>query len=284
MGYYLRMLGQTLYAAVFPGISQFRGVKVSPAVAWTIHVILLILTLVLLYFIHQWWHLRRSLLGYPGWVRELWLPILFLLLYVLFWLGWWLYILIVAEQDPTQFPDIDEAWDEAVKAMARASIDVRRRADLPGAGPAGGPLDAVFQAARMKWVVRQTPSRADAPVQVWATQEAVYVTCVGASLLGRHVSRLVGELGDGAGPAPVGGGEEYMTVGNMTIQFDRNKGGAMSDIKAIMDRARKEGRDLTRDERRQVRALIRKDRAADRLLSNQEETARYRARTGTSAG
>ena len=40
--------------------------------------------------------------------------------YVLAWLGWWLWKLLVTDDSYTEFPDITEAWEEAMEALARA--------------------------------------------------------------------------------------------------------------------------------------------------------------------
>ena len=55
-------------------------------------------------------------------LRRLWLPLLFLLFYLLGWLIWWFWRLMQAAPEESPFPDIDRAWEEAKLALADAKI------------------------------------------------------------------------------------------------------------------------------------------------------------------
>src|SRR5262245_24641497 len=57
-----------------------------------------------------------------------WSPLLFLLVYFLIWTSWWIWKLLMEPPEPSSFPDIDMAWEEAMRALAQAGI---RLTELP---------------------------------------------------------------------------------------------------------------------------------------------------------
>src|SRR5262249_12005240 len=159
----------------------------SRGVRWALHLILLVAILVGLHFLNRYL-LNAGLIHLPGhraFVAGNWLPILFLLFYALCWLSWWLYKLLSTEENLVEFPDITHAWEEAGEPLSRNGVDIR---DLPlflVLGRTEGPPEQLFQSARLQFTVRQTPARVDAPLHVYVTAQAIYVTCQGCSLLGR---------------------------------------------------------------------------------------------------
>src|SRR2546428_703171 len=50
------------------------------------------------------------------------------------------------------------------------------------------------QAAQLNLVIRQAPQGSGTPIHVYASREAVFVTCAGASLLGRQAAVLSGDV------------------------------------------------------------------------------------------
>src|SRR5439155_24859794 len=120
------------------------------------------------------------------------------------------------------FREIDGAWDVAVRALAQAGI---RPGDLPMflvLGRPAGPEENLFHAAQLPLVVKQTPGDARAPLHVYATREAIYVTCAGASLLGKHAANValegIDEQGGPGGAAPGGEADEQSPETQNTIQ------------------------------------------------------------------
>jgi hypothetical protein len=182
--------------------------RLSPGVRWALHVVILALVLLLLFWLN-------SALGIVPMIyvtrlrflAHVWLPVLFLLMYCLAWLGWWVWKLLSAEEAASYYPDIDAAWDEAVRTLARSNIQLT---DLPlflVLGRPEGPNNAAGdekgrkaeevlfqQAAQLNLVVKQAPHDAQAPVHVYASRDAVFVTCAGASLLGRQAAILAGDV------------------------------------------------------------------------------------------
>src|SRR5262249_28125117 len=103
--------------------SRWRGM--GRGLRLTLQIILLVLILVGLYFLDAHFLGRRVVPGLP---QGLWSPLLFLLVYFLIWTAWWIWKLLMEEPEPSSFPDIDAAWEEAMRALAQGGI---RLADLP---------------------------------------------------------------------------------------------------------------------------------------------------------
>jgi hypothetical protein len=269
-----------LVGLVTPVADSARGsATLGRAVRWVLHFIIVALILVGLHFLNQALGLNQLILGRSALLRQNWLPILFLLLYALCWLGWWLWRLLVTEEDYPEFADITEAWDEACEALRRARIDLREVPLFLVIGRPEAPHDHLFQASRLPLVVKNAPARADAPLHVYATEKAVYVTCAGASLLGKHAALLAGDY-QGKGSV----GEIQMPAEDEDTMKTLAPGaapGQVPEIERILARAHQQGRDpknLTRDEQRRIRTLLRKDRTWQPPIRNPDEAERHTAR------
>ncbi len=146
-----------------------------------------------LWYLNRWLDLERQLAGPWPLLRQVWLPLLFVLFVALLVVARWLWRLLGREREPTDFADIHEAWVEARTALEAAGVSL---AEVPLflvlGRPAAG-VDALFGASRLPFPVRQAPKRGDAPVQVYANGQAVYVVCPGASLLSSLAALLAGE-------------------------------------------------------------------------------------------
>src|SRR5262249_38065845 len=136
-------------------------------------------------------HFRiQELIPRPQWARPFWLPILFLLLYALLYTGWWIYRILVAPAEATFFPDIDEAWEEAVQALDQAGISLSEPPLFLVLGRTETPEEQLFQASGINWIVKQAPVGTRHPLHVYANRDVIFVTCAGASLLGRQAALL----------------------------------------------------------------------------------------------
>lgn len=165
--------------------------KLSPAVAWTIHIVVVVLILLGLFALSEWLHLY---LAFPNviWqpLAHVWLPLVALAFYLLLWVVWWLWKVWLTEEVTESFADIEDAWKEAVQALDKAGVSLT---DVPlflVVGRTEAAETNLFQAARLDLVVKQTPGRADAPLHVYASRESIYVTCANISLLGQYASML----------------------------------------------------------------------------------------------
>ena len=126
-------------------VPMFARPVAPVALAWFVHVVLVIAIAVGLYFAQPHLHITEVIQKGPLGFRPFWLPALFLLIYALTWSAAWLWQLLSPGQPITDFPDIDVAWDEIVAALQKAGIGI---ADTPiflvfGEFPSG--LEALFR-------------------------------------------------------------------------------------------------------------------------------------------
>ena len=186
-----------LAALAFPMFAGNRSTRgLGPVTRRVLHLLILAAILLLLGFINHSFGLDRYLrvpLAALSGLREVWLPILFLLCYSLCWLGWYLWKVLGPDQALSGFPDIDIAWEEAMRALEQADIDPTQVPLFLVLGRPAVGEKALFQASQISFQVRQAPNRIDSPLYVYASRDAVYLSCAGASLLGRQAAILAGE-------------------------------------------------------------------------------------------
>jgi hypothetical protein len=260
--------------------SEETGMRaMSRGLRWILHALLLLALLALLYWLNSpsVLNMPEKLPGYPAWVKHGWLPILFVLFYVLCWLGWWLWKLLSSEEERPDFPDITKAWQEARETLSRQGIDLR---DLPlflVLGRPEGSTRNLFDSAKMQFTVKMAPSREEAPLHVWATATALYVSCEGCSLVGRHAVYLAGGMGGDTADEGPGGDDSTATMSGKTL-MPGTAGGGVSEIQQLLDQAAKQRRQLTAAEKRQIRSLSRKDRGYPAPVRNPEDKERITAR------
>jgi hypothetical protein len=175
------------------------------------------------------------------------------LLVVLFsWLLYGLWLLLTRDEAVAEFPDVEAAWDEAVKRLDAAGMQV---GDVPLylvlGRPAAG-MDAFFLAAGVKDIIR-TPTAGQPPLRVYAWEEAVYVTCDGASAWGAFCTNLT----DGGESDWSAGATEQTIDARATIGAGDPLLGLDPAVRAEMGnllRASRE-RELTPDEAERLRYL-----------------------------
>jgi hypothetical protein len=225
------------------------------------------------------------------WIRFSWLPILFLLIYTLCWLSYWLWTLLVSDDEGPYFADIDAAWEEAKTALRLAGVGLT---DQPLFLILGQPEDdekALFQASKLTLEVKQAPSSPDAPLHVYATREAVYLTCAGASVLGCHARFLAGKLklGDQATPGGAEQSNEDDDIINRTLSPDAkdnkipNKGvfADIANMAQMFYQAEREGRPLaklSKSQKRKLRGYYRKSHPHRSPLKDTDRIAEESAR------
>jgi len=152
---------------------------------WVLHVLIVLLILAVLWYVNDRYRLGESLLSpFPS-LHGIWLPLLFLLLYVGGWLTWW-FLRAVSDRVTGRHPDIDDAWQAVRTQLDAAGIDLGR---VPVFLVLGRPKSGVadfFAATALPFAVRQDA----APVGVFATREAVYLTAPDASAVSWYAERL----------------------------------------------------------------------------------------------
>lgn len=157
-------------------------------------------------------------------VQKFYLPLLFLLLVAFSWLAYWLWILLTADDDEAEFPDIKAAWDEAADTLARQRLPVGELPLFLVLGRTADKLDELFRAATgAKMAVAPGPpadAGADpAPLRVYGWPDGVFVACPGASAWAAFCTKAIyGEAevvltpADGGG-AGGGGVDPNKTIG-----------------------------------------------------------------------
>lgn len=183
---------------VWEAIKQTAGLIFNPAKVvglairfrWVIHFTVQILIVVGLGFLSYRLDLIRYLETRSFLMRVLWLPLLYLIVYLLAWTVWWLRLVLTAEEEISQHFDIDLAWEEAVHAIAQAGIDLKQVPIFLVLGKSATDEAEMFTGAQLTFAVEQVPRQTQAPLHVYASEQAVFVTCVGASLLGEQALQL----------------------------------------------------------------------------------------------
>jgi len=175
--------------------------RVLLAIVWIFHILLVICITLGLYSINQRYHLETELLSPFPWLHHYWLPLLFVLMYVGAWFGYWFFRLLTDPRDGSH-PDIDDAWTAGLKALNAAGIDPTEVPLFVVIGKPRTDLADFFAATRLQFAVRAEPRSMSAPVQVYATRDAVFVVCPGASVLCKLADLLALEAKAAAPPPP----------------------------------------------------------------------------------
>jgi hypothetical protein len=163
----------------------------APFLRWLLHVAAVITTVILLGYLNAQSRLDLVLLSPFPRLHTVWLPLLYLLMYGLMWLMWWLYRLLGPDNDFGEFPDIDKAWDEALTALEGYGIEPKETPLFLVLGrPPGGDFAPLFTAANLPLLVRNVPAAPAAPLRIYAGKYGIFVTCEGASLLGKHFEEV----------------------------------------------------------------------------------------------
>jgi type VI protein secretion system component VasK len=179
-------------SAVFLPLSARTGPwGLGRVVGWLVHFLASGIIAVVLFYANRALDLETVLHSRWPTLHAYWLPLLFSLVYALCWLayglGWWL---LRPERIAVDFADIKDAVDEATQALAKAGIDLRDVALYLVLGrPASGEAN-LFLAAGVDLVLPQTPAQPDAPLHLFASREAVFITCAESALLGHEAKHL----------------------------------------------------------------------------------------------
>ena len=263
--------------SIFPFFTDAQRLRrLGRGLFWVLHIIALVCVLGVLYWVNSYpWlqNMLRAPASIPA-LRPFWLPILFMLLYAILWLGWWVYKLLAPVSEVTDFPDIDQAWEEINGALRTNGIGWTDAPLFLILGRNVGGEDSLLAGSQFNFPVR-APRRPDAPIHVYANRDVIFLTARDASLLGKHAAILSGEM-ELSAPSTVdvggGGGEEDM------FKTMAPRGEAKEAID-IIAQAQMQGRgvnQLTEEEREQLRKQARKPRGS--LMRNREQLDLYGAR------
>jgi hypothetical protein len=249
-----------VFSVIWPFI---KGARLTPGVRWALHILLVLLIILGLTYLNA----QRTWVEWRvGFLNHYWMPLLFVLIYLMAFLGWWLWKLLAFDQAVSYFPEIDAAWKEAVDALEQAGI---RLTETPLFLIVGRPESPdrninLFEAAKLKLVVKPTPRSARGPLQVCADREAVYVTCAGISALGRLAGVLaleeMGHGGDGESDGP-------------EVDLTKTQIPTRKESKIVEELGDAVEGELTTLERRRLRRQIGKPLGPD-FLADAQETRR----------
>jgi hypothetical protein len=250
--------------------------RFAPILVWVFRVLILAIFLGFLYWLHRYLDLAGVLPGTSSdFLHRFWLPLLGLLFVILCWLGWWVWQLLRPEEEFSSFPDIDEAWEQARAALYHAGIDLSEKPLFLVIGRPAAPEEAMFQAAELPLAVRQAPSSGAAPLHVYAYRDgrhdSIFVTCAGASLMGKYVAILSGEEGVELSLATEGASQA-----SIDLSKTARPEGEVKQLLQILREAKRQGRELTEEERRQILKMEGKGRPS--LLKNASEVELASAR------
>jgi hypothetical protein len=252
------------------GASYFR---MSAGLRWFLHAVVLLGVLVLLGWINYVSRAAQLWINSPNfapWLCKVYFPLIFFLLYAMAWLGWWLWKLLGPEDTASDFPDIDEAWAEAVQALNESGIELTDAPLFLVLGKPAGGEEPLLNAAQLSLTVKQAPKRPNAPLHVYANRDGIYVTCAGASVLGRQAAVLNGEVEDGTASGGGDGAPE-----DDPFKTLRPKG-RLKEVQNILSKAREEGRSpdqLTDAERAEIQALIMEEEAEQGQRGRRPQTS-----------
>lgn len=157
---------------------------------WLLHFLLLALILVGLYYLNRWLGVEKFLRSDWPQLHPYWLPLLFLLLYLLGWLGLWLWELTGPDAVGWEHPDINVAWGQAVDSLTQMGIELRQTPLYLVLGQAETADSVLFEATGVPLRVRQIPRHPEAPLRVYAGPDGIYVCCPGASVLAQQAQAL----------------------------------------------------------------------------------------------
>lgn len=187
---FLTWIKSGLGGAVWPAAVK-RGHSRWTWTAWGAHLMCLGAVVAGLAHLNVALDLERALRSPWPMLHRYWLPALFLTAYVAVWLLHGLSKVLSGSPKARSFADIDAAWADALQALREADIPLSTTPVYLLLGRPAGSEDALFQAAGMKLVIVGTPGRKESPLRVFAHRQGIYITCAGASLLGRQASHLL---------------------------------------------------------------------------------------------
>ncbi len=276
-------LCQRVLQLILPFFAKASAVRPRfGALLWVLHVIIVAGIVIGLYFLGQYFGWDRHLTNGPEPLRPYWAPILFLLVYTLGWLGYWLWTLLVPEEEASRFPDLDAAWEEAVQALHQARVDPMEAPLFLVLGRPAAGEDGLFNAAQLQLTVKGAPRDPTAPLHVYGNRDGIYVTCASACLLGEQAAILEGERAGMPNPSNVA---ETAPEGMSANEFATLQAAAVNraqEALRLYEKAQRERRELTTEEKSIIRGLEQEDRKKSQpypsLLKNPAELERLTAR------
>ncbi len=222
-----------------------------------VHVLILSMILVGLYYLNENAWIQRNLKTKADTtLQQIYLPLLFLVLYALTWLGYWLYKLL-SQEEAGDFPDIDTAWTAATAELRKAGFPIDRVPLYLVVGRPAAGEDALFVASQLPLTVRAPSQMMQSPIRIYAGPQAAFITCSGASAWGAHAAMLNGEIVSAEAGFQAGGlkaEEAQKTLGAAGAQVEGLSDAEMAEMRRLL--AEQADRELSPDERGRLRELF----------------------------
>ena len=175
-------------------VAKLRGVNgIGQVIRWCLHILFVCACVGLLWYLNGACELDKALRVPFAGLRTTWLPLLFLLTYGTAWCAWWLWRLVMADDRPSEFPDIDAAWQEAMTSLDKSGVDLTKEPLFLVLGRPAETEAAFFSATQLPFTQSQVPRDPNAPLHVHTSEEGIFVTCAGASLLGKQAALLAAD-------------------------------------------------------------------------------------------
>ncbi|HMP59212.1 MAG TPA: type VI secretion protein IcmF/TssM N-terminal domain-containing protein [Gemmatales bacterium] len=267
-----------LLGLLFPVFASVREMRdIGPKMFWLLHFILLVAAVVLLYLLNQRIDMSQYLQGPLTFLRPIWIPVVFLTVYALLWVAGIVWRLLNVGEEASDWPDIDEAWEDAAQALRRSRIDWSNVPVFVVLGRPHGGEDMLFKAGQPKLPLKNL-SRDASPIQVFACPDAIFLTCPGASLLALQSLNLGGQLELGGGSPAVDDESKSIDGGGDIFQTMAPTGQAAEALEIIQE-ARARGREvgrLTEEEKHLLKLRSKKKHAS--LLRDRELVERTESR------
>ncbi len=275
-----------LILPVFAKAKDYKGW--GTGLRWILHILIVAALFVVLWWVDkQGW--IRGLVPSSEFVGKHFCTIVFVLIYALAWVLWWIWKLF-KEEEIRDYPDIDADWAEAKQALERAGLDLTQLPIFLVLGrPAGSDQD-LFKAAGLKLDVEGVPAdyrRANdkkASLRVYANREGVYVA-IGdeTSRTGWLAAALAGE--QVSIPRPFWDPEKSMSAGALSTNAEDEMmasiggvaaGAEARGIAALLEEAKRKGRDMTAAEREELRGLAAQPKVRAAMTETQAQRATER--------
>ena len=256
-----------LILPIFGKARDFRSI--SRPLRVILHLLVLAVALVLL-FVLQLNAPGLQQVTRLGFLRQCWLPVLFLIVYSLGWVVRWLWLVWADEEEVSDFPDIDRAWAEAMQALQEAGIDLQEVPLFLVLGSPAAGEDFLFEAAQLPFTVKSAPLYGDAPLHVYANrQDGIFVACTRISRLGRRAALLALRAKVVSESPPEDLPEPTDFDPTATIRAGNNKMPQIRQYAQILEAARRQGRSpaqMTPEEQEMLRLLERSEKPEEAQL------------------
>ena len=183
----IKAAGKTIcHAIALPFLDNKTGNSMQRAARWGLHALCVLGIVVCLAFLNYAMRLDVLLLTPIPALRNIWLPVVFIQIYAISWLGWWLLRMMTSRSESAEHPEISKAWTKVETTLKNASIDITETPLFLLIGKPEGGTANFLNAGQVVRSIPQTPAEDNAPFHVFAGDEAVYVCCESSSLLGRQ--------------------------------------------------------------------------------------------------